>query len=141
MLFNIHLVTTLMMAGIIWFVQIVHYPLFQEVGAGKFVVYENQHTTRTGWIIAPIMVLELVTGIAILWGKSAVVPDLLVWGGIALLVVLWGSTFLIQVPCHRVLSEQYDPLIIRRLISSNWIRTIGWSVRAVIVIQMAPYYI
>ncbi len=141
MLFDIHLLTTLMMAGIIWFVQIVHYPLFREVGSGKFVAYENQHTTRTGWVIAPIMVLELGTGIAVTWLGNTAVPDVLEWSGIVLLLIIWGSTFLIQVPCHRALSDRYDPLILHRLITSNWIRTIAWSLRALIVIRMVPYYI
>ena len=36
-----HLVCTLLMVGVILFVQIVHYPLMDRVGADRFVHYEG----------------------------------------------------------------------------------------------------
>ena len=32
----LQLASTLAMVGLIWFVQVVHYPLFEKVGAGGF---------------------------------------------------------------------------------------------------------
>jgi hypothetical protein len=40
----VHLAATAAMVGLIWFVQVVHYPLFASVGADEFVAYENAHT-------------------------------------------------------------------------------------------------
>ena len=53
------------MAGIIWYVQLVHYPLFAEVGADAWFVYHADHERRTGWVVAPLMVVELGSAAAI----------------------------------------------------------------------------
>ena len=49
-LLALHTLATIMLAGLIWFVQLVHYPLFSFVGAGDFVRYEREHTRRVTWI-------------------------------------------------------------------------------------------
>ena len=48
----VHAATTLFMVGVIWFVQIVHYPLFQRVGKDGFGAYERQNTRKTGYVLA-----------------------------------------------------------------------------------------
>lgn len=129
-----HAVSTLMMAGIIWFVQLVHYPLFVSVGEERFDRFEKQHVRRTTWIVAPLMLGETVTAVALAflaWGRS--------WGwwtllGVALLGVIWASTVWLQVPCHRKLESGLDPASVRRLVRTNWIRTMAWSARAVVAI-------
>ncbi len=42
--FLAHITATLYMTGLIWFVQIVHYPLFARVGNAEFSAYEQRHT-------------------------------------------------------------------------------------------------
>jgi len=54
----------------------------------------------------------------------------------ALLFVLWISTALFQVPLHRRLERAHDPVAIRRLVATNWVRTITWSARAVLVVWL-----
>ena len=51
--------SALSMTGVIWFVQIVHYPLFASVGGDRWTTYHAGHTRRTGWVVAPLMVAEL----------------------------------------------------------------------------------
>ena len=43
----LQVVTTLFMVGVIWFVQVVHYPLMAHVGRAEAVAYEKSHTHRT----------------------------------------------------------------------------------------------
>ena len=118
--------STLMMTGIIWFVQLVHYPLFKEIPENYFVNYEQKHTAKTGYLVAPLMLLELISGFCV-WYKASYWTDH--WAMLMLLIV-WLSTFFIQVPLHRKLSQQYDLESINRLIQSNWIRTICWTTRS-----------
>lgn len=54
----LNLVSTLFMVGLIWFVQIVHYPLFKSVGESEFVEYQLQHQKLTTWVVAGPMLLE-----------------------------------------------------------------------------------
>lgn len=132
-----HFAATLFMLGVIWFVQVVHYPLFAKTGHAEFSVYEQQHTALTTWVVAPPMLLELLTAVLLFWCKPTGVSTGQLSIGLALLVVIWLSTVLIQVPCHDRLSQSFDAAVHRRLVVSNWIRTIAWSLRALLVLWMA----
>ena len=50
-----------------------------------------------------------------------------------LLGLIWISTFLLQVPCHHELSKG-NIIVIDKLIKTNWIRTIAWSIKTSLVI-------
>jgi hypothetical protein len=132
----LHAASTLWMTGLIWFVQVVHYPLFALVGASGFATYEHAHTTRTTLVVGPPMLLELATTVALLGLASDVVPRSAAWTGAALLAVIWLSTALLQVPQHSLLSLGFDARASEFLVQSNWIRTIGWSLRAVLALWL-----
>ncbi|QNN24172.1 hypothetical protein HED60_18485 [Planctomycetales bacterium ZRK34] len=132
----VHALATTLMTGLVWFVQVVHYPLFARVGEAQFVEYEHHHTRRASWIIAPLMIAELATAVLIAWPGIGVVEPTMAWGGLGLVAVIWLSTFFVQVPIHRRLEKRHDTGDIRRLVSTNWIRTIAWSARAVLAVMM-----
>ena len=127
-----HAAATLFMTGVIWFVQIVHYPLFGRVGAAEFPAYEREHARRTGRVVGPAMVVELLLALALTTRGGA-----LVWAGLALLGVIWASTAFVQVPLHRRLERGADVAAQRRLVRTNWIRTAAWTARDVIAIVIA----
>lgn len=128
-LLGIHLLFSLYMFGLIWFVQVVHYPLMASVGTEDFVGYERRHTQLTGWVTAPMMLIELGTGTLLAFRGG---PDAWFWQvNLALIILLWASTFFVQVPLHNRLSQTHDPATIYRLVRTNWARTILWTVRAV----------
>lgn len=126
----LHAASTLWMTGLIWFVQVVHYPLFSLVGTDDFATYEHAHTTRTTLVVGPPMLLELATTVMLLGLTSDEVPRGAAWTGAALLALIWVSTALLQVPQHSVLALGFDARAYEVLVQSNWIRTIGWSLRA-----------
>lgn len=128
----VHAATTLFMAGVIWFVQVVHYPLFERVGEDGFSAYERQHTRRTGWVVATPMLTELATAIALAWRLGGA----LTWSGLFLLMVVWLCTWLWQVPAHRRLEKGFDAATHRRLVRTNWVRTIVWSARGILALVM-----
>lgn len=118
------------MAGLIWFVQIVHYPLYAAVGADAFAAYEKDHMRRTGYVVFPAMVTELVASAALLWWKPAGVPEWLLWAGLGMVAAIWVSTFTLQVPAHKRLLNGFAEGPWRLLVWSNWIRTVLWTGRA-----------
>lgn len=131
-LWMVHLLSTLVMVGVIWFVQVVHYPLFAKVGTKRFGAYEASHQQRTSWVVIPPMIAELATGALLAWRLPEVeMPFALSLG---LLAVIWVSTFVLQVPCHRVLSDGFDPAAHRFLVRSNWLRTAAWTLRGLLVL-------
>ncbi len=135
-LFNLQVVSTLVMTGIIWFVQIVHYPLFFKVGEPGFTAYEAAHARRTGWVVGPLMCIELASALLLLVPQYRPVPvfELSARAGAALVVVIWLSTMLIQVPLHNRLGHGYDARAIAMLVQTNWIRTVAWTLRSCLVL-------
>ncbi|MEX2670622.1 MAG: hypothetical protein WD294_00790 [Phycisphaeraceae bacterium] len=138
----IHLLATAFMTGLIWFVQIVHYPLLANVGAEAFPDYVARHMRGTTCVVGPAMLIELVTGAVVLLEvvrspalANGLLP-ILAWTGMALLGVIWLSTAALQVPAWRKLQNRLDPATHRYLVRTNWIRTVAWSLRSVIVAAM-----
>ena len=130
------LAVTLYMTGVIWLVQIVHYPLFAQVGRDGFAGYEARHTSWITWVVAPAMVIELGTALALLAVRPVGVPAGALWVGIGLLAVIWLSTLLLQVPAHSVLAEGFDAGAHRRLVASNWVRTLAWTARSLLLLVL-----
>ena len=130
----IHVAATWAMVGLIWFVQLVHYPLFAAVGPVDFIDYESQHTRRTTWVVALFMPLEAVTAVWLLAEVPEGVNAALVAVGLVLVAALWLSTATWQAPMHGRLSDGFDSSLQRRLVLSNWVRTSLWTVRGVLVL-------
>jgi hypothetical protein len=130
-----HAAATLYMVGLIWFVQIVHYPLFASVGEPGFPAYERQHVRRTGRVVVVPMLVELGTAVAMVGCAGGALAGL----GLVLLAVIWGSTWLWQVPAHRRLEGGFDAATHRRLVRTNWVRAVAWSARGLIaLVLLAP---
>jgi hypothetical protein len=131
-----HAGATLAMAGLIWFVQIVHYPLFGRVGQGGYADYQREHERRTARVVAPLMLIEALTAALLIWQRPPAVDPALPWAGAALLLVIWLSTALLQVPAHRRLESGFDAAAHARLVATNWLRTIAWSARGALALIM-----
>ncbi len=132
----LQLVASVGMAAVIWFVQIAHYPLHRHVPADAFVAYQRSHMYRVTFIVGPLMLAET---IAAVWLLFLPLPfDLvdLAWIGIILVVLLWISTAVWQIPCHRRLEVGRDEQALRTLIHTNWIRTSLWTARSVVACAM-----
>ena len=129
-----NLVATLYLVGLIWFVQLVHYPLFDGVGSDGFAAYEARHTRWTGVVVAPAMLIELATAILLVWRTPAGVPAWVMPVGLAAVVVLWAVTFFVSVPQHTVLERGFDARAHRVLVDTNWIRTALWTARGALML-------
>ena len=137
----LHVAATLAMVGLIWFVQIVHHPLFSQVGRESFRRYEMDHQRLVLWVVAPSMLTELITAMALLWLQPFGVGLYSIWFGMFLLVMIWLVTYFIQVPQHASLALRYDSAIQRQLVMGNWFRTAAWSARGLLVLWMVSQVI
>lgn len=131
-----NLASTLYMVGLIWFVQLVHYPLFKEVSADGFADFQAKHQRWTTRAVGPPMLLEALTSMLLVGYPPPVNPGLILMG-VGLLFVIWVSTALLQVPCHAQLEKGFDTKVHRQLVLTNWIRTIAWSLRGLLVLWFA----
>jgi hypothetical protein len=136
-----HILTTLMMTGIIWCVQLIQYPLFTAIPQSGWVEYERRYTARAGALFAPLMLVELTTGLAIVLAPHRTATADLDRGlfllQMGLLGAIWLSTFALQVPAHRRLSRGWHVATWRFLVRSNWIRTLLWSARVPLLVLSA----
>jgi hypothetical protein len=132
----VHAGAALAMVGLIWTIQVVHYPLFRHVGAEGFVSYHERHTSRIGAALALFAPLEAITALVLLAQRPAGVPAWMPAAGIVLLAVIWLATVVFSVPAHMTLSGGFDGETIDRLVATNWIRTITWSARGVLALVM-----
>jgi len=125
------------MTGLIWFVQVVHYPLYDRVGADHFVVYERDHCALTTALVAPMMVAELLSALMLLVIRPKAVGFAEVIIGLVLLAVIWLSTLFIADNFHGALAASFQPAPYRALLAWNWLRTAVWTARSLLVIYMA----
>jgi len=136
----LHALASVFMAGLIWTMQLVHYPLFAMVGddggAARFARYERAHMNRISLIVGPMMLLEACSAVGLLIVRPDGLPGWVVWLGFGLLLVNWVSTATLQGPMHQRLARQFDESLVRRLVATNWIRTAAWSARGVLAIGM-----
>lgn len=130
------LASTLGMVGLIWFVQVVHYPLFARVGASGFALYEAEHSALTTWVVAPFMLAELGSALYLAARPPQGVPAIWVWLGVVLCGVVWAATASLSVPQHSILAAGFDARAWRMLVLTNWVRTLAWSARGILMLAV-----
>jgi uncharacterized membrane protein len=130
-----HAAATWFMTGLIWFVQVVHYPLFDRVGADDSARYCVDNRRLTTFVVVPVMLCEGAMSAALVWLLPATLKTL-ACGGAAMLLAIWLSTALIQLPRHLQLSTGFDAAVHRGLVVSNWLRTILWTARGILALVL-----
>jgi hypothetical protein len=125
------------MCGLIWFVQVVHYPLFASITGERSRDHAVENQQRTTLVVVPFMAVELAAATALaIWPPASVGrgPAIV---GLALVAVIWLSTFFLQVPLHgRLARDGHSAGVVASLVRSNWVRTVAWTARAVLAAWM-----
>jgi hypothetical protein len=127
---------TWFMTGLIWFVQIVHYPLFAQVDPEQFLRYVQLHRRLTSIVVVAPMVLQIVTALYVAVGSSREDARLL-WVNFGLVLIIWMATAACSIPSHnRLCLGGFDAATIDWLVKTNWVRTIAWSICSVILMAV-----
>ena len=129
----LHLLVTFGLFVLIWLIQVLHYPSFNFYEDNKFKEAMIFHQNRISFIVLPLMVLEIFITVWCFFEKInfSTITNLLIVMGI------WLSTFFLQVPAHDKLILKKDSKMIQKLVKSNWIRTILWSLKLVVLLKQA----
>lgn len=114
-------------------VQVVHYPLFARVSPENYVQYQQLHERYITPVVGIPMIIEIITAILLLSFMPKGISVVWVWTALILLIMVWLSTAFLQVPCHSKLNVAFDADAHRQLVNTNWIRTVGWSLRGLLV--------
>ena len=121
-------IATFMMTGLIWVVQLVIYPLFTSIDDSSFKRYHQEYAKRITWVVLPLMFSELFLSAAFLYRLRDLTSSLL----FILVILLWACTFFLSVPCHQSLDDG-DLSVKKRLVQTNWPRTLFWSIRTIVL--------
>jgi hypothetical protein len=125
----IHIVATAIMVGVIWVIQLVHYPSFYFIKQKNYKSFQNFHMKNITYIVFPIMSIELFSGffLVLIFEDSKILSVL--YFSLFFLLSNWALTGIIFTRLHSELLEGYNKLIIKNMIKWNWIRTLFWSIR------------
>ena len=132
--FIINLAASLFLCGLIWTIQLVHYPFFRFADQDNFEEAMGFHRVRISWIVVPVMLAELFTS-----GWLAFYADSwqsLHLAGFIIVLLIWLVSFFLQVPIHAKLSKGYNLDLIQKLVSTNLLRTLLWTVKAGLSVEI-----
>lgn len=135
------LASTWAMAGVIWVIQLVHYPVFDAIERGQndelWRSFGDRHRMSISYVVGPFMLAEGVTGIWLVVSPPGDAGVLLPLVAGALMAIAYGTTAFVSVPLHERLTPSYDADAHRKLVSSNWIRTFAWTARGLVIAVLA----
>ena len=126
-----HLIFTSIMTGVIWVIQIVHYPSFHFIEKELYTAFQKFHMNKISIIVIPIMLAELITGMMLFLDKSSKSPFLII--SFVILVLIWLITGVFFSKAHNELIAGYQELVVNQLVTMNWIRTLLWTLRLLLL--------
>jgi hypothetical protein len=123
------------MTGLIWIIQLVHYPSFHYVDRENYKTFAAFHTQTITYVVMPVMALEILSQLVLLLRSQ----DAVNISATALLSVIWLATIFYSIPCHNLLANGYDTQVVDKLVQTNWIRTVAWTLKSLVLLY--PYYL
>lgn len=131
-----NLVSAWMMTGVIWFVQVVHYPLLALVPEEAAREAALEHQPRTARVVGLPMAVEGVTTLWLMFDRPAGVDWWLAWAGGVCVAVALLCTVLLSVPRHARMAERPDASVGRELVLTNWPRTVAWTAHGIVCVAI-----
>ena len=129
-LLMIHLISTSLMVGIIWVIQVVHYPSFHFIGNSRYISFQKFHMERISYIVIPVMLVESISGFLLIYYELN--PILLI--SMVLLLSIWMLTVFFFALVHQKLVSGYQVGMVAKLVKINWVRTLLWTLRLLLLI-------
>tara|TARA_B100001109_G_scaffold163738_1_gene133360 strand:- start:29 stop:400 length:372 start_codon:yes stop_codon:yes gene_type:complete len=123
------------MVGVIWVIQLVHYPSFKYVNESDYIIFQKYHMSNISYIVFPVMFTELITALIILFfGEKSLFFVL----SLICLFLIWVITGVLFTKYHSILKEGKDLMIIEKMIKANWIRALLWTMRLIMILFVIP---
>ena len=132
LLLKVNLLSTSVMVGVIWVIQLLHYPSFHFINEKKYIDFQHFHMQRISFIVIPVMLIELASALLLSYFFRSSLTIIL----LALLLGIWGITFIFFTNMHQKLTNGYDRANVDNLVKINWSRTALWSLRLIILLSI-----
>ena len=115
------------MLGLILVTQIVSYPLFLKVEVDNFSIFHDDYVSRISFIAVPVMLGELFISTLVYYYFNTFLGFMILLS----IILIFISTFIIQVPLHNKLKLANNRKHMIKLVNTNWIRTFLWFVKSI----------
>jgi hypothetical protein len=123
--------------GMTWVLQLMHYPLYHNVGAADFSNYVQANNQRAALPAILPALATLVVSLLLVWRRPNTVTILEAWLAVTLNVAVLVSTAVWQGRLHGQLVELgKSDAMIDVLVRTNWIRTGAFTIQGALVIRM-----
>lgn len=132
MLLLLHFMASSIMVGVIWVIQLVHYPSFNYIEKQRYSNFQSFHMTRISYVVIPVMLIELLTLVLLIYSMDQINIELVLSGIILLLI--WVITAIFFSGAHQKLTLGYDKSVVGNLIQMNWSRTLLWTFRLILLV-------
>ena len=132
LLLKVNFISTSVMVGVIWVIQLLHYPSFHFINEKIYIEFQHFHMQRISFIVIPVMLIELASALLLSYFFRSSLTIIL----LALLLGIWGITFIFFTNMHQKLTNGFDPSIVDKLVKINWSRTALWSLRLIILLSI-----
>ena len=132
-----HLISVAWMTGLIWLIQVVHYPLMRDVAPERFPSFHAAHSAGITPIVMGPMLLELGTAVLLVVACPPWLRSWEAWSMLGLSLVVFAATAVLSVPAHGALSDGFDPVAHARLVETNWVRTVAWTLHLLLCLPAA----
>ena len=129
-LYFIQIVCNSYLVSLVFMTQFITYPTFLHIDKDKFSEYHRKYVNNISFIVAPVMLIEFLTLSLIAYFSS----EFLIIKSLILLLVIWLTTFFIMIPSHNRISKSFNKKEIISLTNYNWVRTILWSFKLLLII-------
>ena len=118
------------LVGLIWLIQLIHYPAFRHIEESRWGQFHQAHSAVMGWLAGGPMIISLLVGGWLAYAAG----DVRQYVALGCEVLAWMVTFGLSVPEHTRLANGKDGAVISRLIGWNWVRTAAWTVKLVVLL-------
>ena len=132
LILKVNFISTSVMVGVIWVIQLLHYPSFHFIYDQKYIEFQHFHMQRISFIVVPVMLIELASALLLAYFFESSLTIIL----LALVLGIWAITFIFFTNMHQKLTDGYDHSIVDRLVQINWSRTALWSLRLIILLSI-----
>jgi hypothetical protein len=112
-------------AGVLWAMQLMHYPLYALIGEAEFVRYiaANNRSAIAAAIVPSVLSIIFAAGLC--WRRPAGVPFAAAVLALVLALGVLASSLIWQAGIHTALARDGKSLAsIARLVATNWVRTV-----------------
>jgi hypothetical protein len=140
--FMVTLAFTLYMTGMIWSMQILEYPLFALVGPKEFPAYHRRHNRGLPFLVIVPSLVAFVSAVVLIFTRPTRLP---LWTSVVIAVldlIIIVATVAREAPLHAQLDrEGSSPTLIRQLVLGNWIRTLLWTINALLLLALVAQFV